>query len=310
MPARLDLPARRAMPRLAAFPKGFFDALVERRMTVFQWIDLATELGLDGAELYPAFLDSFDSAYLKKVRAAATERSLALPMFCNSPDFTKPDPADRKKEVERTREMFRVTAELGGRWCRVLSGQNRPGLDEKEALAWVIDCLWQLEPHAKAAGVLMCIENHYKDGLWEYPEFAQSHRLYLAILDACAPFLLVQYDPSNAVVAGEDPYALLERVLPRVATMQASDRYLEGGTLEQLKTMDRDPRHGYARLVKHGVIGQGLNDYDRIFSTLARAGYDGWISIEDGEGETLEIGMDNLRQSVAFLRAKISLHFA
>jgi sugar phosphate isomerase/epimerase len=156
----------------------------------------------------------------------------------------------------------------------------------------------------------MCIENHYKDGLWEYPEFAQSHRLYLAILDACAPFLHAQYDPSNAIVAGEDPYQLLDQVLPRVATMQASDRYLEGGTLEQLKTMDRDPRHGYARLVKHGVIGQGLNDYDRIFSTLARAGYDGWISIEDGEGETLEIGMDNLRQSVAFLRAKISLHFA
>src|SRR5262245_44928860 len=279
-------------------------------MSVFQWLDLAAELKLDGAELYPNFLESFDSAYLKKVRAHAADLGLELPMFCNSPDFTKPEAVERKREVERTREMFRVTAELGGRYCRVLSGQNRPGLDEKEALSWVIDCLWQLEPHARAAGVIMCIENHYKDGLWEYPEFAQSHRLYLAILDACAPFLKAQYDPSNAVVAGEDAYELLERVLPRVATMQASDRYLEGGSLEQLKTMDRDPRHGYARLVKHGVIGKGLNDYDRIFSTLAAARYDGWISIEDGEGETLETGMDNLRQSAAFLRAGISRHFA
>jgi len=297
------------VPRLAAFPKGFFDALVARRMSVFQWLDLAAELQLDGAELYPNFLEGFDSAYLARVRVHASTRGLALPMFCNSPDFTKPDVAERKKEVERTRDMFRVTAELGGRYCRVLSGQNRPGLDEKEALAWVIDCLWQLEPHAKAAGVTMCIENHYKDGLWEYPEFAQSHRLYLAILDACAPFLKAQYDPSNAIVAGEDPYALLERVLPRVATMQASDRYLEGGTLAELKTLDRDPTHGYARLVKHGVIGKGLNDYDRIFGTLARAGYEGWISIEDGEGPTLEIGMDNLRQSATFLRAKIAQHF-
>ena len=297
------------MPRLAAFPKGFFDALVSRRMSVLQWIDLAAELELDGAELYPNFLESFDSAYLAKIRAHSESRGLELPMFCNSPDFTKPDAAERKKEVERTREMFRVTAELGGRYCRVLSGQNRPGLDEKEALAWVIDCLWQLEPHAKSAGVLMCIENHYKDGLWEYPEFAQSHRLYLAILDACAPFLKAQYDPSNAIVAGEDPYELLERVLPRVATMQASDRYLEGGTLAQLKTYDRDPKHGYARFVKHGVIGKGLNDYDRIFGTLAKAGYDGWISIEDGEGPTVEVGMDNLRLSAAFLRAKIARHF-
>ena len=79
------------------------------------------------------------------------------------------------------------------------------------------------EPHAKAAGIVMCMENHYKDGLWQYPEFAQSHRRYLAILDAVdSPYLKAQYDPSNAIVAGEDPYALLDRVLPRVATMQAS----------------------------------------------------------------------------------------
>jgi sugar phosphate isomerase/epimerase len=310
MPDRSDF-FNREMPRLAAFPKGFFDALVERRMTVFEWLELAGQLELDGAELYPAFLDSFDSAYLARVRREAAARGLELPMLCNSPDFTKPDAAERRREVERTREMFRVTAELGGRWCRVLSGQNRPGLQEQEALSWVIDCLWQLEPHAKAAGVVMCIENHYKDGLWQYPEFAQSQRLYLAILAGVeSPFLKAQYDPSNAIVAGEDQYALLESVLPRIATMQASDRSLEGGTLADLTRMDRDPRHGYARLVKHGVIGEGLNDYDRIFSRLAAAGYDGWVSIEDGEGPTVEIGMDNLRRSAGFLRAQLARHFA
>jgi len=298
------------MPRLSAFPKGFFDAIVARKMSVFRWIELAGQLELDGAELYPAFLESFDSAHLKKVRQSASSRGLELPMFCNSPDFTQPDPADRKKEVERTADMFRVTAELGGRYCRVLSGQNRPGLVEAEALKWVIDCLWQLEPRAKAAGVVMCMENHYKDGLWQYPEFAQSHRRYLAILDAVdSPWLKAQYDPSNAIVAGEDQYALLERVMPRVATMQASDRFLEGGTIEELKRMARDPQHGYAKFVKHGVIGKGLNDYDRIFGVMARAGYDGWVSIEDGEGPTREIGMDNLRQSARFLREKFARHW-
>ena len=110
------------MPRLAAFPKGFFDAIVERKMSVFQWIDCAGDLELDGAELYPKFLESFDSSHLAKVRQAAASRGLELPMFCNPPDFTQPDAADRAREVERTREMFRVTAELGGKYCRVLSG--------------------------------------------------------------------------------------------------------------------------------------------------------------------------------------------
>ncbi|HVR87515.1 MAG TPA: sugar phosphate isomerase/epimerase, partial [Planctomycetota bacterium] len=90
------------MPKLAAFPKGFFDALVERRMTVFQWIDLAGRLELEGAELGPKFLDSFDSAYLARVRKEASVRGLELPMLCHSPDFTQPDPADRRREVVLT----------------------------------------------------------------------------------------------------------------------------------------------------------------------------------------------------------------
>jgi len=298
------------MPKLAAFPKGFFDAIIQRRMTVFDWIDLAGRLELQGAELGPKFLDSFDSPYLARVRKEAAARGLELPMLCHSPDFTQADPAARRREVELAKDLFRVTAELGGKYCRVLSGQNRPGLDEAEALRWVIDCLWELEPHAKAAGVWMCMENHYKDNLWTYPEFAQSRRRYLAILDAVdSPWMKAQYDPSNAIVAGEDQYELLDRVLPRVATMQASDRYLEGGTIEDLRRVARDPQHGYAKIVKHGVIGNGLNDYDRIFSTLARAGYDGWVSIEDGEGPTVEIGMENLRLSAQFLRGQLEKHF-
>jgi sugar phosphate isomerase/epimerase len=298
------------MPRLAAFPKGFFDAIVARKMTVLQWIDHAGTLGLDGVELYPRFLDSFESSYLARVRKEAASRGMEIPMLCNSPDFTQPDPAARKKEIERTRDMFRVTAELGGRWCRVLSGQNRPGLNEAEALKWVIDALHELVPSAKAAGVVMSMENHYKDGLWEYPEFAQSHRRYLAILDAVdSPWLGAQYDPSNAVVAGEDPYALLDRVLPRLVSMQASDRYLEGGTLEDLKRFNADAMHGYAKIVKHGVIGRGLNDYDRIFGALAKAGYAGWVSIEDGEGPTVEEGLANLRASADFIREKFARHF-
>jgi sugar phosphate isomerase/epimerase len=57
------------------------------------------------------------------------------------------------------------------------------------------------------------------------------------------------------------------------------------------------------------VIGNGLNDYDRIFGTLAKAGYSGWVSIEDGEGPTVEIGMENLRKSAEFLRGRLAKHF-
>jgi sugar phosphate isomerase/epimerase len=281
-------------PRLAAFPKGFFERMVARQMTIPGWIELAGELEIDGVELHPAFFDDFDTATMIWIGRKAAAHQLAVPMLCHSPDFTQPDPIDRAAEVARSADMLRVTAELGGAYCRVLSGQQRPGLVEAEALAWVIDCLWQLEPVARDAGVVMCLENHYKDTLWTQPEFAQSHARYLAILDAVdSPWLAVQYDPSNAIVAGEDQYALLERVLPRVATVHASDRYLEQSS-------------GTPGPLVHGIVGQGLNDYDRIFSMLAQAGFAGWISIEDGEGPTIDEGMDNLRASVAFVRGNLA----
>jgi sugar phosphate isomerase/epimerase len=300
----------RTMPRLAVFPKGFFDAIVSREMTLSEWIALAGTLEVDGLELYPRFLDDFETATLARVRREAADRDLSIPMLCCSPDFTDPDPAARRRAIDTMREMFRVTRELGGTFCRVLSGQDRPGLEEHRTMHWVIDALRDLEPAARDTGVVMCLENHYKDGLWTFPEFAQRHDRYLAILDAVkSPHLKVQFDPSNAIVAGEDQYELLARVLPRVATMHASDRYLEGGTIETLRHVARDPQQGYAAFVKHGVIGEGLNDYDRIFAMLAGAGFDGWISIEDGEGPTVELGMDNLRRSAAFLRAAMDRHW-
>jgi sugar phosphate isomerase/epimerase len=61
---------------------------------------------------------------------------------------------------------------------------------------------------------------------------------------------------------------------------------------------------GYASRLFHGVIGKGMNDYDKIFSILSSVGFDSWISIEDGMN-----GMDDLRESVRFLREKIDRHF-
>jgi sugar phosphate isomerase/epimerase len=87
--------------------------------------------------------------------------------------------------------------------------------------------------------------------------------------------------------------------------MHASDRYLKEGTIADLRRMDRDPLHGYAKTIQHGVIGKGLNDYDAIFRILRSAGFDGWVSIEDGMN-----GMEELRQSADFLRGKLNQHFA
>jgi sugar phosphate isomerase/epimerase len=151
--------------------------------------------------------------------------------------------------------------------------------------------------------VTLILENHYKDNYWDYPEFAQSTDMFCDLVSRIdSPQFGVNYDPSNAYLAGEDPLKLLDLVKHRVVTMHASDRYLIEGTLEDLRR-EEDTR-GYAARLRHGVIGGGLNDYDAIFSTLSSVGFDGWISIEDGVD-----GFAQLQQSVSFLRDKMRQHW-
>ncbi len=284
--------------KLAAFPKCYMDRLVvERSMSVFDWIAMAADLPVDGLELYDGFLESTDEAYLERVRSALVRQHLEMPMMCYSPDFTKPDPDERRREVEREKQMIDVTAALGGRYCRVLSGQRRPEVSREQGVRWVVECIRQLVDYAAGKNVVLAIENHYKDNYWKYPEFAQERDVYLEILNQIEPpWFGAQYDPSNAILAGEDPIELLDLVKQRVVSMHASDRFLKlGHTLEELRRVEDSV--GYATILSHGVVGKGLNDYPRIFQILREVGYQGWISIEDGMN-----GLEEIRQSAEFLR--------
>lgn len=295
--------------KIAAFPKCFeFDIGLHRTMSVLDWIDLARrKLALDGLEMYERFLWSLDRSYLRRVADRVHEAGLAIPMFICSPDFTQPDPDARKRAIEHQAEMIEIAALMGGPGvvCRVLSGQRREGVSREEGIAWVVDAIQQLIPVAREHGVILGMENHYKDGQWLYPEFAQKMDVFLEIVNAIPEreHFGVQYDPSNALVAGDDPIALLQAVKDRVVSMHASDRrFKEGVTQEEIKAAEG--KMGYASLLVHGVIGQGLNDYDAIFRILAESGYSGWVSIEDGVN-----GIEEIAESLAFLRRMQAKYF-
>lgn len=288
--------------RIAAFPKCFeYEIGLHRSMSVFDWIALAQSgLDVEGLEMYERFLTSTDRGYLETVAYAIHDAGFAMPMFIASPDFTHPDPDMRKRAIAHQAKMIEVAALLGGPGvvCRVLSGQRRADVRREEGVAWVVDAIQQLIPVARQHGVVLGMENHYKDGQWLHPEFAQKMDVFLEIVEAIEEreFFGVQYDPSNAIMAGDDPLALLEAVKDRLVSMHASDRYTKPGvTAEQLASAEGTM--GYASFLSHGVIGKGLNDYDAIFDTLARIGYNGWVSIEDGLN-----GLNEMRQSVAFLK--------
>ena len=292
-------------PQLAAFPKAYMQQLCrDGSMKIADWVDLATPLGVDGLEWYAGFLEMADEAAWPGFRQLVESRGMSIPMLCCSPDFTHPDANFRAAEIAKQKRWIEMIHTLGGGYCRVLSGQRRPELSIDEGVALAAESINACLPHAADHGVTLILENHYKDDFWTYPEFAQQMGVFCQLVDAVDhPNFGVNYDPSNAFLAGDEPIELLRRVLPRVVTMHASDRSLIEGTLEDLRR-EESGAEGYAKRLRHGEIGKGLNDYDTIFSLLSGQGFSSWISIEDGVE-----GIDQLARSVAFLKDKIAQHW-
>lgn len=293
------------MPKLAAFPKAFMQQLCkDGSMKIADWVKLATPLKLDGLEWYAGFLEMGDEKNWPKFRRMVENEGMVIPMMCCSPDFTHRDKAFREKEIQKQKRWIDMTDALGGKYCRVLSGQYRPELSVDEGIQLAKECIEECLPYAQSLGITLIIENHYKDDFWEYPEFAQKRSIFTKLVNSIHhPNFGVNYDPSNTFLAGEDPLDLLYDVSDRVVTMHASDRFLKYGTIEDLRKVEGGAV-GYAKMLSHGEIGKGMNDYDAIFTELKRVGFDNWISIEDGVD-----GMDQLERSVAFLKKKISQYW-
>jgi sugar phosphate isomerase/epimerase len=260
---------------LAAFPKCYLDAMLrDHSMSTIDWLRVAAAVPLDGVELYWPAVRHLTNDELLDVRREADRLHLALPLMCASPDFTQPTVDVFEREIADQTRAIEATALLGGSCTRVLSGQSRPAMTWRACFDLVIEAITRLLPIARGHGVTLVIENHFKDYFWDTPEFARHSDTFLAILSTIpvdAPFG-VQFDPSNALAVGEDPMVLLESVKDRVVSTAASDRQIVG-----------DPTDPTRRLVVHHVIGQGVIDLDRIFQVLAGVGFEGWVSIEDGD---------------------------
>jgi sugar phosphate isomerase/epimerase len=132
-----------------------------------------------------------------------------------------------------------------------------------EGIRWAVDGLRQLAERTKGKGVHLVYENHAKPGAWQHTDFSQPPAVFLEILSRVdCPELGVNFDAGNATTFADDPLELLERVLPRLTSVHASDTSARGQ-------------------LKHTLLGTGLVPYHKIFQRLKKASWDGWICMEE-----------------------------
>jgi sugar phosphate isomerase/epimerase len=266
--------------KLSCLPVSFFSDILEGRMSVAEWARMGSELGLDAIDLSILFVPDRSPAGTAGLRRQITDQGLGVAMVTSYPDFTHPDPQQRGRELEQERQAVDVAAALGAEMVRVTAGQAHPEVARAEGTAWAIEGLRRLAELTAGSGVALVYENHAKPGAWQYTDFSQPPEIFLEIARAVGDVgVKVNFDAGNAAAFADDPVALLEQVLDRVASIHASD------------TAQRGQLH-------HVLLGTGVTPYAAIFERLIRAGWDRWICME----EASYLGRAGVEAAARFIR--------
>jgi len=227
-------------------------------------LELAADMGFDGAEILQRQMEDQSNAALQKIKQRAFTLGLDLMGFSTHQGFLRPDREERQKNVDLTISQIEQAYQLGIPTMRVNTGTwgtsknfdtlmaNKgieppiPGYTDENGYEWVIDAFERIIPQAEKRGVTLGLENHWGLGL----TVEGVDRIVRAI---DSPWLQVTLDTGNFL---EEPYPKLAKLAGRTVLLQAKT-YYGGGTWYTLDL-----------------------DYGRIARIMREAGFRGYISLE------------------------------
>lgn len=153
---------------------------------------------------------------------------------------------------------------------------NTPVLSKKPVFTdseWknLCDGLNKLGKIAKSKGMKMCYHHHMGTGV---QTFAEIDRL-MDNTDSDLVYLL--FDTGHLVFSGENPKAVLEKYIGRIAHVHLKD--IRKNILDEVKKEDMS----FLNAVRKGVFtvpGDGMIDFKPLFEILNKNNYDGWYIVE------------------------------
>ncbi len=265
--------------KLSCLPVSLYDDLTAGRQTLPGWFDFAARLGLAGADISVAHLESRKAHYLRALRRQAEAAGVQIAMMVTYSDFTHPDTGERARQVAELQANIETAAHLGVSFLRVTAGQAHSGLMRSDGIAWAIEGLTTCLGEAARAKVKLVYENHTIGYGWTHYDFSQPADVFCEVVAFTeGSGLAVLYDTANNLARGDDPLSVLRKVKHRIAALHVSDIR----------------RVGHFEPV---VLGTGVAPIGPVFQALRDAGFDGWISVE----EASKTGPDGFRRAVAYV---------
>jgi len=168
-------------------------------------------------------------------------------------DFTIPDAARRKAEVQLVKDWIEVASKLGAPLIRVFTGRKMPeGHTYEQVVEWMIPDFRECAAHGQKHGIVV--------GLQDHNDFAKTADQTIQIINAVkSPWFGSILDIGS--LRTNDPYEEIEKLLPYAVSWQLKEKV------------------GYGTVEK-------ATDLAKVKAIIDKGGYRGYLPIETlGEGD-------------------------
>jgi len=168
-------------------------------------------------------------------------------------DFTFPDAARRKNEVQLVKDWIEVASKLGAPLIRVFTGPKMPeGHTYEQVVEWMIPDFMECAAYGQKHGVVV--------GLQDHNDFAKTADQTIHIINAVkSPWFGSILDIGS--LRTNDPYEEIEKLLPYAVSWQLKEKV------------------GYGTVEK-------TTDLAKVKAIIDKGGYRGYLPIETlGEGD-------------------------
>ncbi len=238
---------------------SFNSYLQEGKMDLEELLLYCSELNFDALDptgyYFPDYPEIPSDEYIYKIKRTAFIHGIEISGTGIRNNFTDPDPANRRADLDLIKKWVQVASKLGAPVIRVFAGRGIPeGYSRTEMNGWIAEALKECVSYGQEYGVMIGVQNHNDylktaDHVLEIIELVNSD--WLGIILDVGSFSTV------------DPYKDIARVAPHAISWQIK---------ENLGYQERTVRTDLHKIVKI------LEDVD----------YRGYIPIETLGGDPMK----------------------
>jgi sugar phosphate isomerase/epimerase len=209
-----------------------------------------------------------------RVKRACEKAGVKLSGLSTHTPLTKPEIG-----TEYLKQAIRFAAEAGAPVVNTDEGPKQPWTTADEDHVLMKYALTEAAKVAEPRGILIGLEPHQ-----QYTRHPDGLDRIARLVDS--PAIGINFDTGNSYLCGHDPYAWLERVLPRLVHLHAKDISVEHSDKERGKVTGTPV--GCA-------CGDGVIDWKRVITLCKQAKRDIVLSVECGTVPQAERSIKHLR---------------